>query len=70
MRVKTALLLSLYFAAELCSAQISVSAGNSLDHAGNVITLTDLNFDALVNSSRPWMIDIYAPWQVNYGTWC
>jgi len=31
---------------------------------GNVVVLTDLNFDVLVNGSHPWMVDIYAPWHV------
>jgi hypothetical protein len=29
---------------------------------GTVAVLTDLNFDSIVNSTTPWMIDVYAPW--------
>lgn len=29
---------------------------------GRVVTLTELNFDELVSTGEPWMIDIYAPW--------
>jgi len=32
------------------------------DAATDVIALTDLNFDRLVNGSSDWMIDLYSEW--------
>lgn len=29
---------------------------------GNVVDITDLNFDSLVNSTKDWMIEVYSPW--------
>lgn len=34
------------------------------DASANVIELTDLNFDAMVNGSSDWMINLHSEWYV------
>lgn len=34
------------------------------DASTNVIELTDLNFDAMVNGSSDWMINLHSEWYV------
>lgn len=44
------------------SLESNPSQQQTVPSINNVIQLTDINFDRLVNSSYPWMIVISAPW--------
>jgi hypothetical protein len=45
--------------------QLHTASANSSSSGSKVVELTELNFDHLVVEKQPWVIDIYAPWQVH-----
>lgn len=63
MRTRSVLVLLILGAAGSIHAFATLSAASdgSAVVTSRVVEITDLNFDALVDGSSTWMIDVYAP---------